>query len=238
MSGVNLTEVRTRIEQERTWRVQELQILKNQLAYIQTEESKGIYRKSLTVMLYAHFEGTCKAILWEYVAGLNNAGLIVGEANFALVASTLKDVFHALRNPDSKCKVFRRELPDETKLHVFARDREFIERLPEFMQHGICIDPEDIVDAESNLKPVVLRKMLYRLGLDPELAKPWYGIINQLLRRRNNIAHGNPNSLISQDVFDELEQAVESVIQGLVDEITDAIQRESYLRTSSDYEEE
>jgi HEPN superfamily RiboL-PSP-like protein len=43
---------------------------------------------------------------------------------------------------------------------------------------------------ESNLKPVVLRKILFRLGFPPETFASHEGTIHRLVNRRNNIAHG------------------------------------------------
>lgn len=230
MSFVNLEEVRTRIEQERFWREAELRFLKNQLGSIEGESSKNTYRKSLVVMLYAHFEGACKAFLMIYVDGLNRSSLLVEEASPAIAAATLDDVFRELRNPNKKCQIFNKDLPEEGKLHRFARDRDFVEALPSLVSRNVTIKAEQVVDTESNLKPVVLRKMLYRLGLDPDMARPWAGTINELLNRRNSIAHGMGHEGVDENTYDRLERNVYQVIEQLVDAISEAIQNEIYLR--------
>ena len=48
---------------------------------------------------------------------------------------------------------FRRDLPNDTKLHRFARDQEFIERVADFIIRLVNI-PEHVVDTESNFNPV------------------------------------------------------------------------------------
>lgn len=230
MSAVDLADVRAQIEVEREWREAELRFLRNRLAFISDEAKRKVYRKSLVVMLYAHFEGLCKAILLTYVESLNASGLLVEEANAAIAAASLSDVFQALRDPNSKCKVFKRDLPDDTKLHRFARDREFIDSFAALAGRSVTLDADALVDTESNLKPVVLRKILYRLGLEPTLVTPWTGTIQQLLRRRNDVAHGTAKDGLDEQVYRELEQAVYAVVDDLVRVICEAISKQLYRR--------
>jgi hypothetical protein len=84
MSSVDLAEFRAEIEAEREWREREMRLLRNQLSLLATEEQRKIARKALVVMLYAHFEGTCKALLSMYVNRLNNLGLRVADVAPAL----------------------------------------------------------------------------------------------------------------------------------------------------------
>lgn len=233
MPGVDLADLRAQIEAEREWREAELRFLSNRLSYIDDEPDKSVYRKSLVVMLYAHFEGLCKAILLIYVQALNAEHLLVNEAHAAIAAASLSDVFQALRNPNSKCSVFKRELPDDTKLHRFARDREFIDEFASLSGRRVAIKGDDIVDTESNLKPVVLRKILYRLGLEPAIVTPWNGTIQQLLRRRNDVAHGTARAGLEARDYRALEQAVHSVINDLVGAVCEALRVQAYRRAIS-----
>jgi len=230
MPAVDLANVRAQIEVEREWREAELRFLRNRLAFISDEAKRKIYRKSLVVMLYAHFEGLCKAIILTYVESLNASGLLVEEANAAIAAASLSQVFQALRDPNSKCKIFKRELPDDAKLHRFARDREFIDTLAALAGRSVTLDGDTLVDTESNLKPVVLQKILYRLGLEPKLVAPWTGTIQQLLRRRNDVAHGTAKDGLDEKVYRELEQAVNCVVDDLVRVICVAISGQLYRR--------
>lgn len=230
MPAVDLADVRAQIEVEREWREAELRFLRNRLAFISDEAKRKVYRKSLVVMLYAHFEGLCKAILLTYVESLNASGLLVEEANAAIAAASLSEVFQALRDPNSKCKIFKRDLPDDTKLHRFARDREFIDSFAALAGRSVTLDADSLVDTESNLKPVILRKILYRLGLEPALVTPWTGAIQQLLRRRNDVAHGTAKDGLDEQVYRELEQAVYAVVDDLVSVICDAISKQLYRR--------
>src|SRR5690606_29459620 len=109
------------------WREREMRLFRNQVAALDNEEKKRTARKGLVVMLYSHFEGATKAILSMYVNRVNGLGLRVEEVVPSISAASLSEVFLALRNPEKKCKEFVRSLPDDSALHRFAREREFIE---------------------------------------------------------------------------------------------------------------
>lgn len=229
MPDIDLAEFRAEMEAEREWREREMRQLRNQLAHIASEDQRRAARKALVVMLYAHFEGVCKALLSMYVNRLNSLGLRVGEVVSPVGAASLAEVFLALRDPNKKCAEFARTLPNDTALHRFARDREFVEVAWKVAQRFVQIDADEIVDTESNLKPIVLRKILFRLGLDPELAQPWEGSIHLLLNRRNDVAHGTARAGLDEKEYATLEQAVSLVVDGIVKAIFDAMACKAYL---------
>jgi hypothetical protein len=137
-----------------------------------------------------------------------------------------------LRHPEKKCKEFARELPDDTALHRFARDREFVAVAWQFAQRTVQIESDEVINTEGNLKPVVLRKLLYRIGLDPDLASPWQDTMHMLLKRRNDVAHGTARAGraggIEEDDYAKLEDAVRQTLDGLVRAVFDAAAQESY----------
>lgn len=232
MSSIDLPDLRAEMETEREWREAEIRFLRNQIARIDSEEFKRTARKALVVMLYAHFEGVCKALLSMYVNRLNSLRLRVSEVTPPIGAASLAKVFQELRNPNQKCAEFARSLPDDTALHRFARDREFVEVIWKIAERQVQIDPDNVVDTESNLKPVVLRKILFQLGLDSNLAKPWEGTIHRLLNRRNDVAHGTAKVGFDEKEYGELEQAVSLVVDGLVNSISNAVIEQVYLAPS------
>lgn len=233
MPSIDLAAVRSEIELEREWREAEIRFLKNRIAEIRAMKDQDVARKALVVMLYAHFEGLTKALFTIYVNALNGLGIAISSAHSALAAAALADLFKALRNPDSKCKVFARALPQDAKLHRYARDREFLERTADFGIRTLTIDPDVVVDTESNLKPVVLRKIIYQLGLDPDVVEPWEGTVNQLLKRRNDVAHGTARDGIGTKDYDALEKAVKEVVDALVAALTTALRKQAYLAGTS-----
>ena len=233
MPSIDLASVREEIELDREWREAELRLLRNRIAYIDDESQQKTARKALVVMLYAHFEGLCRSLLNIYVKELNSLGILAADAHSALVASAHSDVFFALRDPQRKCDLFRRSLPDDTALHRYARDREFVENAADFGVRPIVLDPDKIIDTEENLKPIVLKKILFRLGLSPNLVDPWTSTIQELLKRRNDVAHGTARQGIDARDYNELEQAVWGVVDGLVSVVSSAVIEQQYLSPTS-----
>jgi len=93
--------------------------------------------------------------------------------------------------------------------------------------------PEEVVDTESNLKPVVLRKILFRLGFQHNCFKKNEGMISHLLERRNNVAHGAQKEGLSKEDYEEIEKATLEIMRQLKSLIVDALLNKSYLKKSS-----
>ncbi len=217
------------IENEQAWRTEEIRFFQNQLANIHSEQGQKQYRRVLIVLLYAHLEGFCRFALLHYIKAVNNEDISCGNASYPIAAASLADLFHALRYPDTKCPEFRNTLPDDKKLHLFARDREFVERVDAFEARRVAI-PEDVVDMESNLKPVVLRKNLYRIGLPHDQFAAVEGQIDRLLKYRNKISHGVMREGIDAKLYQELRDAVFFVMDEVKRQIMDALQNGKYMR--------
>ena len=138
-------------------------------------------------------------------------------------------MFRDLRDPSKKCDEFRRALPDDTKIHRFARDREFLERTDDFGQKPVTI-PDLLVDTESNLTPVVLRKNLYRLGFSSNQFDQFEGNINRLLMTRNRIAHGESSSGVDAKTYTDLHTIVFEIMAEVTMQVTQALNGRLYLR--------
>lgn len=226
---MNVADVRAEMEGDLSWRQDEIRFLQNQSVLLASVDQQDQFRRAMIVLLYAHFEGYCKFALSVYVNVVNQAGLPCRDANVALAAASLGDVLAALRNPSSKCDEFRNALPDDSGLHLFAREREFVEKTAGLEARRVTI-PDGVVDMESNLKPVVLRKNLYRLGLPIDTFESVEGPINRLLNSRNKIAHGESKSGVPLKSYEEVRDAVYQVMQSLTIEVTKAIIEQKFLR--------
>ena len=80
-----------------------------------------------------------------------------------------------------------------------------------FVQQTLSID-DRIIDTESNLRYLVLKKNLYKIGLPIDLFSDSQGDIDSLVNRRNSIAHGNFRSGISETEFSSWERKALSVM--------------------------
>lgn len=231
---MNLAEVRAQLEHELTWRWNEIRFLHNQLFHISDEANKDRYRKSLVVMLYAHYEGFCRTALSIYAGAVNEANVRCGDASPCIAAASLAGVFRDFENPQRRSELFSRSLPDDTALHRFARRVELLERLGDIWSRVVAIPAEAVVDAEGNLTPTVMRKLLYRLGFAHDAFQNYDGRIDLLLNRRNGIAHGARRDGITESEYRQVEEAAHDIMQELVKMIFSALKCTMYLKPSGE----
>ena len=156
-------------------------------------------------------------------------GLIAIKLTWPSSPLSLADVFHDLRNPEKKSDIFRHSLPDDRKLHLFAKEREFVQRSAEFMRRTVEI-PDAAVDMESNLTPTVLSKNLFRLGFRHDAFEQFNGDINKLLEFRNKIGHGEIRVGIVKRTYDDIRTSVDKVMTGITIVVMRALEQGEYLR--------
>ena len=63
---------------------------------------------------------------------------------------------------------------------------------------------DEAIDTESNLWYVVLQKNLYRLGLPICMFEQYKSDINNLVNRRNTIAHGSRTDGVTESEYKKL----------------------------------
>jgi len=229
MNNKELLDIWAQLEQEKSWRQDEIRLLENQLSLIKKEPDKDIYRKSLIVMLYSHYEGFFKSAFSIYAKAINNENIKCREATDFLSAATLAQEFHALHNPEKKCDCFRSLLPEDTKLHRFAREVEFLCNLDNFWDKKIEI-PDTVYDPESNLKVIILRKILFRMGFNYKIFERFEGNIHRLLKIRNDVAHGDRKNGLSNKEYREIAKAIFSTMSELIVILMDSLKNRSYKK--------
>ena len=222
-------EYRANLESELAWRQEEIAFFKNQLNYI-SDNIKNRYRKSLVLILYSHLEGYIKLSLQTYIQYINSLGLTRNMVKVGLKTASMNREFNAYDNSDRKCNVFRRELPNDSRLHKFFRRVDFVSQYEEFVEQSLEID-DGIVNTESNLWYIVLQKNLYKLGLPIDLFEEYESDIDALVNRRNSITHGNFRSGISQEEFQRWETSTIDVLSGVTRLLYDYARNERYKKT-------
>lgn len=220
-------ELRAALEAELAWRQEELAFFKNQLNEI-LEHNKDRYRKSLVLILYSHMEGFIKICLQTYIQYINSQELNRGDVNTELMVAGLYKEFIAYENLDRKCEIFRKELPDDSRLHRLYRRVDFMEKVENFKAQKLNID-DQLIDTESNLWYIVLQKNLYKIGLSVDLFESYHRDIDSLVNRRNTIAHGNFRSGVSEEEFTNWETKVTSILSGITTLIYDYANKKRYL---------
>lgn len=229
MIKLDLDDIRAQFEHELTWRCDEIRMLHNQLAYITHEEYQRRFRKALVLMLYAHYEGFCHTALLIYVSCINETKIQCYQANEYIAAASMADIFRAYENTDAKCQVFARKLPDDTQLHRFARQADFVASMEHFQNETVCI-PDDVVDTQSNLWPVILRKNMFRIGLPHDVFAKFEGSINRLLNHRNGLAHGMDRDGLEEQDYLDLERTALTIMENLILILMEALKEKRYLK--------
>ena len=226
---MKLSQLYAELEADREWREQEIRGFQNRGAKLESEEDQKQYRRALVLLLYAHYEGFCKFALTLYVSAINQSGILCGGAEYALAAASLDSLFRDLRNPNKKSDIFRHSLPDDAKLHQFAREREFVERTSELEKLPVRIT-DDVVDTESNLTPTVLKKNLYRLGLPHDKFDGHKDDINKLLSIRNGISHGSLKDGVEEPLYRQLRTSTYSIMSDVSTDVMRALFEQAYVR--------
>lgn len=230
---MNISEIRAQFEEELTWRIDEIRLLHNQLGYIRKEADKMRYRKALVVMLYSHFEGFCKIAFSIYATTINQENLTCSNVTDQIIAASLAKVFQDFENMEKKSNMFRRDLPEDKIIHRFARQVELISILDEIWKLPVNIPVDEVIDTEANLKPPILRKLLYRLGLPPQAFEENESKVHLLLNYRNSISHGTAKDGISEKTYQEIQTATMEIMSSLIKILTGALSEAKYLKVDT-----
>lgn len=190
------------IESDRSVRESEIRLVGNIARRTPNETERNMLFRTSVLLTYSHLEGFCRFALSAYLSAINAMSLSSKDASLAIVAASMSEIFAALRHPQTKHEFFGNALPDDTKLHLVAREREFIENFQAAMLRPVKL-PDDLIDTESNLKPIVLMKNLFKLGLDYKLVEPHRATVNKLLGVRNAIAHGDSLKVPKEEEIDD-----------------------------------
>ena len=99
MTLKNIDEIRSLLEKDLEWRTKELSFVRSFLNNIagndieEIENKKRIFRKSIVLSLYAHFEGYFKYSFEIYAMVLNESNLSLDKVIDVLFVSSLDELF-------------------------------------------------------------------------------------------------------------------------------------------------
>jgi len=213
---------------EYDWRFDEVRALKNVISREPVEAREDL-RKSIVLVLYAHFEGYCVFALQHYLNALNRLRLPCRLVIPAVIAGAWDRVFSAMERGDQKSKVFRQSLPNDAGLHRHWRRPHFVETIEDLYEKPVEID-EKVIDSESNLKPAVLERNLFILGLDHTFVHEHAVTISNLLGRRNRLAHGEDRRGVPESELEGYEKSVFEICYKLIEFLDGAFRYSSHER--------
>lgn len=219
------------LEEEFTVRIDELNSYENILVSSgSSEEIKEKYRKMLIVMLYAYFEGFCKKALLIYIEYINSSNLIISQVKDGLAAATLDNEFTRLLNSNYKPVILGdNALKDDGILQIYGRQKEFISSYKELMEKKVQL-AHKIIDTDSNLRSHVLKKLLYRLEMNFSIVEDNQTTLNELVNKRNSIAHGDRVRGVSKPEYLDYKNKTIELMKKLKDTIYENFYNKSYLK--------
>lgn len=161
------------LDTELGWRIKEIADMKSAVKKARFLSEKTIIRAAVA-LLYGHWEGFVKSATTGYLNYVENQGLTYAELHTCFVVFGLKKVLN--------------ELAESRKAAGNIAAVEFLrEQLGERAQLKI----DRAINTEANLSSQVLANILLSVGIDASPYESRYHLIDErLLKRRNNIAHG------------------------------------------------
>jgi hypothetical protein len=209
-----LEHLNQRLTADLIWRKKEIADLNNLIDTRSFSMSKQnmLLRSGITI-LYAHWEGYIKTVATSYLEFVVRQKLTYDELAINFVAIAMK----------TKLK----EATETNKATIFTEVTKFL--LTQTSNRS-SISYEDVITTGSNLSSSILREISCILGLDYSFYRTREIIIDeQLLKRRNAIAHGEYLSL-DRDEYRDLQRQILEMMEHFRNQVENSSAQKLYLR--------
>lgn len=226
---MDYTELRIQLEDDLSWRLDELRHLRNVLLGNLERSSWPVSAlRAILVMQYAHLEGFAGNAFHLYIDAVNSRGLQANDAQPHLFASALVPEFDALRQSGSEQETYEGRLTRRARNQV-----NFVERVLHLSAGTLAIDADKAISMEMNFGSDVLRRTLYMLGIPAsEVDRNYYASLEFVRRARNDVAHGSRRERIEAGLFEAHRIKCEQFMNELVRLISAAV-REEWFRAGA-----
>ncbi len=214
MKIYTLEDLNQQLREDLIWRKKEIADLKSLIEIRSYTPSKdnALLRSGVT-LLYAHWEGYIKTAGNSYLKFVAIKKLKYEELATNFVAIAMKQ---KLKNAT-----------ETNKATVFTEVADFM--LNQMNQRS-SIPYEDVVSTDSNLSSSILREITCLLGLDYSFYEMKEVIIDeQLLKRRNGIAHGEYLSL-KREEYQQLHDEILAMMENFRTQLENNANQKLYLR--------
>ncbi|MBZ0136122.1 MAG: hypothetical protein K8I27_07105 [Planctomycetes bacterium] len=223
-----IEQLREAIEREMEWRSAELREIRNLLTSIDDSRVSDTLKKSLVLLLYAHFEGYCKNVFSIYVEELTRERIKLKHLESILGAAAATKLFDELDktgNLPPEFAEFKRSQPVRRQV----KQAVLMKELWKVRESEATFDADRLIHLEGNVTPDVLKRVLCRLGLSFSFVETYAGDLNHLIRRRNDFAHGTRKGAPGDREFQKLRRCVEDLSRELRNAVIYAARTSSYL---------
>ncbi len=203
------------IEQDLRWREAELASLK----VLVVESDRGSVReatllRAIWALLYAHYEGFFK-FAWDlYLDHLENSRIPRNLCRREIAELSLTKEFNRLRGNLSS-----------SSLWTFCQ-----EELPQLLTNTASFEIK--LDTRSNLWPQVIRENSAQAGLRCATVESNDAKLKALVRRRNEIAHGQKMIVRNLGEYQDYEDIALVAMHELAVEVLQAIETKNYLNSA------
>lgn len=199
------------IQSDSAWRKKEISSFKHRVARAEGE-ARAIMMRAGILILYAHWEGFVKFASETYITHINE--------RIAQFNAPLTEHYKTLLM--WRCVQRRGDYP-HTKTPLG-----FLDVMQEWKTKPDKKLSDDMIDAESNLNSVVLKKILRIIDIPFADFESKQNLIDEkLLGRRNPIAHGKRRD-INIDEYNEADREVRMLLNTFQRKIEDCIQNSSF----------
>jgi hypothetical protein len=210
----SLEQLNQRLTEDLIWRKKEISDLKS---LIETRSFSTIKHNALlrsgVMLLYAHWEGYIKTAATSYLEFVVRQQLAYKDLAINFVAIAMKTKLN--------------EANETNKATIFTEVTDFMLNQ---MNQKSSIPYEDVVSTASNLTSSILREIVCLLGLNYSFYETKEVIINeQLLKRRNGIAHGEYLSL-DREEYRQLHGEILAMMEDFRTQIENNASQKLYLR--------
>lgn len=206
----SISDLQDALDRESSWRLKELDALNRQAHGLGGHWQTSMLRANVAI-LYAHWEGFVKSSSMYYVEYVSRRSLKVSE---------LQDCFAFL--------ALRRSLNDISSTRKAEMGVEALRFLRLEINKSHKLSFNDAIRTDSNLSSSVFRNILQSIGLDYKKYQPYENLIDQeLLKRRNHVAHGEFIDLDSSS-YSNLFAEILKLMKWFKNDIENAVTLELY----------
>lgn len=197
---MDATELRAQLEDDLSWRLDELRHLRNQLlGDLVQDEWPAVSLRTILVMQYAHLEGFSKVAFALYLDAINSRSLPIGSLQPSLMAAALAKEFKALQAGSSTDD----EGTEDRLLRRARKQVAFLERLRGLNTATDLKVPEDAVSMEMNVGADIIKRTVFLLGMPEQtFDSRQLSSVEFVKNARNDIAHGSRRDRIPARMFD------------------------------------
>jgi hypothetical protein len=209
----NLEQLSDSLARDLVWRKKELADLKSLIETAKTSSSKekALLRSGITI-LYVHWEGFVKTAASNYLEYVATKRLRYDELSSNFVALALKTKLSQV-NETNKATVF-------TEAVDFIRSQ---------LNERSSVPYKNVVQTGANLSSSIFKEIVCLLGLDYSFYETKQILIDeQLLARRNNIAHGEYYMQLEKRDYLDLHYQVIGMMDTFRNQIENCATCESY----------